>query len=225
VAHPRLLILIGVIFLLMPFVNYFAVAQYGNTPLSDYDVVLSHLGKAPLAVRLFFLLTPFAIGLGLLKVKRWAWWLFLVYSVSLAAYDIYVLVGSPALYNIGATAQTVFATVTIIYLTRKDIYAPYFSATPRGFRAGKRYPLVIDATVAGASGKSRDISSTGIYVRLTGLACKVADRVDVSFVVDGTELKCQAEVIRAEPEGVALAYRSLDSAAQRTLERWLSRQA
>lgn len=138
--RPKTLLCFGTLFLILPIINYFYIANQLEFNYKEFSVVLKSIDS----FALFLLIIPIFVGIGILFVQKWGWWLFLIYSILLIVYDIYALILSPTYFNIGVLLRSIFGIFAIIYFTRKDISAPYFKMYPRGWRGEKRKPIEME---------------------------------------------------------------------------------
>jgi hypothetical protein len=193
---PWLINAFSVLFLLLPFGNYAGRAWVNHTPWSQPGVVLA--GASPLTLAIIFF--PFLVGIGLLAVRNWGWWLFVLYAPALIAYNIWVVFRRPVLYNAGALAQAVIAFAAIGYFLQRDVYAPYLASSPRGWRKKKRIPLQLDVSLDGKAFKTRDVSDLGCYVLWPACGKAVGDTVKLRVA----ELELTGTVARVDAEGLAI---------------------
>ena len=91
-------------------------------------------------MEIILLFLPLAVGVGLFSTKKWGWWLFLIYGISLILYNLYVLKISPDLLNISAALQSIFGVATVYYFTQKDISAPYMKMVSTRLEDAKAKP-------------------------------------------------------------------------------------
>lgn len=200
--RPPLLVAFACLFLLLPVGNYVARASVRGLPLGDPARVLGAFGWVGGAL----LAGSFLVGIGLLAVRRWGWWLFLAYAPLLVAFDLYHLVRRPTAFNTGALAQTAFAFAAMAYFLRRDVHAPYLSATPRGWRARRRYPLAIAIEVDGAALRTRDFGARGCYVEWPGTPLTPGAEVRVRFSLGAGAFELVARVARVDAGGAGLAF-------------------
>ena len=124
-SRPNTLIFSGLIFIFLPVASYFYLAYEIQVSFHSPLILFSRLNL----VEIILLFLPLAVGVGLFSTKKWGWWLFLIYGISLILYNLYVLKISPDLLNISAALQSIFGVATVYYFTQKDISAPYEDGT------------------------------------------------------------------------------------------------
>ncbi|MBL8019059.1 MAG: PilZ domain-containing protein [Leptospirales bacterium] len=219
IRRPWTLIIFGVAFLLLPFLNYLSITNQLHISPRLPDVTIKLLNP----VELFLLLMPFLVGIGLLLVKRWGWWLFLGYSAILVVYNIYALVTSRSLYNAGALIQTVLGISAVLYFVRRDVSAPYMKMYPRGWRLQHREPIAIEVIVDGIRRTTADISDSGMYVIWEDCYRAPGEEVHVTLTVNGNEYKSRAGVVRVDDDGAGLAFRGASRIFKKNLKRDIAR--
>lgn len=204
--RPKTLMFFGAVFLFLPFLNYFVIASRLGIHFTLPRIIL---GQLPFHT-LFFLFAPFAVGGGLLLVKKWGWWLFLGYAVTFTIYNLVTLILKPDLYNAGALLNTVIFLSSIVYFSRKDISAPFFRMYPRGWRMQKRKPVQVSITVNGVERQTSDISLAGFFVGWEGCQLQPNDRVQVTLYSSEDFHDFEGGVVRVDDRGAGIAFRNLD---------------
>ena len=213
-ARPKPLVLFGVLFLFLPLINYFIISYQMQIPFTYPKLLLS--GLRPMQLGLLF--APIIVGIGLLSVEKWGYFVFLVYSGILILHNLVVVLQNPVLYNLGAVAQTLFGTTAILYFIRKDISAPYMKMYPRGWRLEKRKPIGIEIAIFEKKMKTRDVSVTGFYVDWTDCPYNINDDVLVIFEIAKEKFRLEAGIVRIDDEGVGIALRDMDAETEKRLE-------
>lgn len=205
-ARPKTLVFFGIIFLLLPFCNYAGVAYQTGINFTFPIIVLSQL-QLP---ALILILLPIPVGIGLLFVKKWGWWLFLMYSILLIMYNLYVILTEPEVYNIGAIVQSILGCAAVFYFVNKDISAPYMKMYPRGWRGEKRKPLELKVAIDGTALTTRDFSIAGFYVDWLDAPYNPYDAIKVTIPNRITgKMKLDAGVVRVDQNGIGVAFRGL----------------
>jgi len=157
---PFWLFTIGVCLCVMPLVNCALIFN----ELKEYNFQLIFNSGLISPIYLILLILPLPIGIGLLRVKKWAWWAILIYFPILIVYDISIWFSNASIYNSGVLFRTVLGFGVIVYFLRKDISAPYFKLYPRGWRGEKRTPLKLRVKIKGIDYVTADASLSGIFV-------------------------------------------------------------
>lgn len=219
IRRPLTLVLFGLAFLFLPILNYLGMTNQMGVPLREVRTSFALLSP----VELVLLLTPLAVGVGLLAVKRWGWWLFLGYACVLIAYNLYAVARTPGLYNAIALFNTVVGMAAVFYFVRRDISAPYMRMYPRGWRLQKRRPIEIEVIVDGIRRRTIDASTAGLYVAWPDCYRSPGEEVHLTFAVNGTEYKTRAGLVRVDEEGAGVAFRGAPRSFRRNLSRDLAR--
>ena len=208
VRRPWTLLLFGFVFCLLPVANYVSIAHSIGLPLRFYRLVLSALNP----VEWFLWIAPLPVGIGLLSVKKWGWYLLLAYGVVLSGYNLFVAASAFSRYNLGALVTTVFGLSAVIYFVRRDVAAPYMKMYPRGWRGESRTPVGISVSVNGRLVLSRDISERGLYVEWPDYEGATGSAVSVEVELAGMSFQLPAGVARVDRGvGVGLAFRDMDA--------------
>ncbi|MCE9501306.1 MAG: hypothetical protein K8R21_12535, partial [Leptospira sp.] len=109
-SRPKILILFGSLFLLLPVINYFIISYQLRIHFAFPVLVFSNL--KPLQIVLLF--APVIVGLGLFSVEKWGYFVFLGYSGILILHNLVIFIQNPLIYNLGAILQTVIGTSAIL---------------------------------------------------------------------------------------------------------------
>ncbi|MCE9501838.1 MAG: PilZ domain-containing protein [Leptospira sp.] len=160
-------------------------------------------------IEILFLFIPFIIGLGILLVKKWGWWLFLIYSVFLIIYNVQTIIFKPVFVNISALAGTLFGIGALLYFIRKDISAPYFKMYPRGWRGQVRNPIEAEIIISDQTFRTKDLSESGFFIFWTDCPFDPKQEVDIQLEIDKEKLKMKVGVVRIDKNGVGMAFRNI----------------
>jgi hypothetical protein len=221
IRRPLTLTLFGLAFACMPPVNYIAIAYRLQLPVTALSAVFASLNYYEIA--LLFAALP--VGLGLLLVKKWGWWLFLLYSIALIAYNATIFILQPFAGNLGALILALFGMAAMAYIMRNDISAPYIKMYPRGWRLQKRKPLVFEIAVDGIVRRTRDAHERGVYVDWPDCRLEPGTAVDLGFRLNANRYNLQGGIVRTDPDGVGIAFRDLDPNTQVSLRHDLRNRA
>ncbi|MCB9667527.1 MAG: PilZ domain-containing protein [Myxococcales bacterium] len=213
--RPLSLWLFGGALLLSPIVNYFAIVLHYGLPFTAVEAAFQML--SPISGLLLVL--PFPLAIGILGVRRWAWWLFLGYAPLLVAHNLYALVREASLFNIQALAGAAFGTVLMVYFLRRDVFSPFLHTGKRGWRRARRKPMVIDMQINDTMVKTKDISTSGAFAAWPGCPYPVNSALDVVLHLPQGSLRLEAGLVHVGPDGAGLAFRHVSEDAKRALER------
>jgi hypothetical protein len=220
ISRPIPIIVFGILFLLLPFINYINFAYQFQIPFQNVLEVV----KTVDSIGLILSVIPFAVGIGILLVKRWGWFLFLAYSFLVLFYNTMVLISEPSELNILTLIQSTIGFAAIFYFLKPDISAPYMKMYGRGWRFQRRRPIEADLSINGLKLKTRDLSATGFYVEWRDCPYELNQAVNVSLPMETQTLELRAGVVRLDSLGAGIAFRSLDNLTARTIKEWISRQ-
>lgn len=205
--RPKTLLFFGILFLFLPLINYLYIANQLELNYKEISVVLKSIDY----FALFLLLLPIFVGIGILSVQKWGWWLFLLYSILLIIYDIYALTLSPTYFNIGVLLRSIVGIFAIIYFTRKDISAPYFKMYPRGWRGEKRKPIEMEIKIDEKELITKDISLSGFYIGLKDSDYSINQKLDIILNLEKNPIQLKGGVVRIDKNGIGIAFRNLNS--------------
>jgi len=220
ISRPIPIIVFGILFLILPILNYINFAYQFQIPFQNVLEVLKTVDTIAVVLSII----PFAVGIGILLVKRWGWFLFLAYSVMVLFYNTMVLISEPSELNILTLVQSTVGFAAIFYFLKPDISAPYMKMYGRGWRFQKRKPIEADLSINGLKLKTRDISSSGFYVEWKDFPYELNQEVNVSLPMETQTLELKAGVVRIDSLGAGIAFRALDNPTTRTIKEWISRQ-
>ncbi len=202
--RPPLLIAFGLYFLvILPISNIVARAWVKSVSLTDAVQLAGEFSRLEWAI----LAVSLVVGAGILRVERWAWWLFVFYAPLFATYDAIIFSRNPNLFNVGALLQTIIAFGAVAYFVRRDIYAPFLAEQARGFRDRTRHAITVPIVINGEERTTVDVSEDGCFVLWPQCAGEVGDTVSVDVNVGGEHfVRESAEVARKTPEGIGISF-------------------
>ncbi|BDA78458.1 hypothetical protein LPTSP3_g13880 [Leptospira kobayashii] len=144
--YPLPILFVALIFFTIPFLNFFATAA-----LYDLSQRWDHVFDRIQPLQYFLSALSLVIAYGLIAKKKFGYYLFLLFSIVLASYNLWMVAWvslGKKLFLAGIRLQTpdiiwnaVFTAVilgAIFYFLRKEISAPYLSGLQRGWRGGYR---------------------------------------------------------------------------------------
>ena len=220
ISRPLPIIVFGILFLILPFINYINFAYQFQIPFQNFLEVM----KTVDSIALVLAVITFAVGIGILLVKRWGWFLFLGYSLMVLFYNTMVLISEPSELNILTLIQSAVGFSAIFYFLKPDISAPYMKMYGRGCRFQKRRPIETDLIIDGQKLKTRDLSTTGFFVEWKDCPYELNQELKVTFPMSTFTLELKAGVVRLDSLGAGIAFRSLDNATSRTIKEWIAKQ-
>lgn len=213
--RPVALTVFGIFFLVFPFVNFFYIAGQTGYRLSN-PLFLLLPGIWPVSL---FMVAAFIVGLGLLKVKRWGWRLFLTFALCLIAYNLLTIIIQWNAYNIGSLLRSILAIAAVLYFCQKDVSAPYFKMYPRGWRMEKRRPVQISLTIDTHPFITRDFSPSGFYVDWEDCADfhLPGDSVEIIILIENEQFDFEGGVVRMDENGAGIALRNMNREKRKKL--------
>lgn len=206
IRRPPALTLFGLAFLLMPVANYIAVAMHMQLSPMDFMTVFARMN--PMELLLLFGAIP--VGLGLLLVKKWGWWMFLIYSILLISHNAVVFALQPFAGNLGALLLALFGMSAAAYVLRNDISAPYVKMYPRGWRLQRRKPLVFEIVANDIMRRTKDAHERGVYIEWPDCSLEPGSEVQLAFRLNDNRYDLNGGVVRTDPNGVGVAFRDMD---------------
>jgi PilZ domain len=220
ISRPLPVIVFGILFLILPIINYVNFAYHFQIPFQNVGEVL----KTVDIIAVILAVVPFAVGIGILLVKRWGWFLFLFYSVLVLFYNAMVLLSDPTETNILTLIQSTIGFAAIFYFLKPDISAPYMKMYGRGWRFQVRKPVETDIAVNDLKLRTRDLSPTGFYVEWLNCPYELNQGVNVTLIIEKKTLELKAGIVRLDSIGVGIAFRSMDAETTKTIKEWIAKQ-
>ncbi len=175
---PLPILFISVFFFFIPPLSYIMTAYSFNIPLQQPSMIFSRFSWL---TYLFFFLS-ICIGFGLLKAKKWAFYLFIIFSAAILLNNFYflgkILFFSPknfSQFSTGGIILNTFFTLLILggifYFLQEEISAPYLSILPRGWRNNIRDTIPLPLKITSSAGTtisvaSENISANGVFLKL-----------------------------------------------------------
>lgn len=244
---PKRLILIGFLFVMIPLISYLATAREIEKPIYDYKSIFTSLApptsiihkRFPISQKFYVVevgiryykimlnLMAFVIGVGLLGVKRWAYFLFLTFNFILIIDSIYRVFNtglSPRIvYNL---LLTLFYFIILQYFLSKDISTPYLTLVPRSFRRKWRIEIPVKGTLITIPGEKYpfttiDISPGGCLAKIDGnielgQECKLVLELDENWVVEAVPVRREGDLL-----GLQFSYSNSQYGSQKKLSEYL----
>jgi hypothetical protein len=199
---PTSILLIGILLILMPFLSFFLLyLRKGNA--------FHHILSGIQWYQLLLILLPLPIGIGLLRVRKLAWYALLVYGSILIVWNVYTAIFYPSHWNSFALAESTLFFILIVYFLRKDISSPYFKLYPRGWRGEKRHPIQASVRINSQEFATRDFSLAGFYCdHASNESFQIGDEVALKIADLPDDFK--GGIVRIDPNGFGVAFRNLN---------------
>lgn len=219
--RPLSIIIISLIYFFEPAGNVLQAAFVNDMPVFGEFGILSHLLWSDWVILFLF---P-VVAVGVYTVRRWGWYLFLLFSVILIGYNLFVYTRNP---NYALETVLLFiAVITLMsaFFLRKHVYAPYFSPRLRWWEHAARYRVVLRSRILTDGGAhdctTLDISESGCFLG-TEAVLEEGTLVMVKIQCKGVELDCLGRVVRKSGEkervrGYGIMFQGLPRDTRRNL--------
>lgn len=115
VKKPISLIVISFILIVSPIYNYYLQLLLRKLPISWSNILSLRFTK----MELLFILLPVVCGVGLFLIKKWAWYLFLIYSSILILFNIIVTIVNPIRFNFYSLFESTLIFLGVVYFLKK----------------------------------------------------------------------------------------------------------
>lgn len=205
---PKLLISFSILILLLPVSNYIGMSMKYDFPW----YLPYHLIQYANLPEWILLISSFLSGLGLIFIKRWGWWLFILSSFTFILYNSYGFLTIPNSATKGPLIQTFIVTFALAYFLQRDIFIPYLKLYTRGWRLLRRYPIVINININDTIFKTENISLGGIFIKANECNFKINSEVAVYFELAKEGFWTKAGIASITPGyGFAIAFRNTDT--------------
>jgi hypothetical protein len=216
---PLPILISAFIFFLIPLMSYYSTASLKRIAMANFVGVLHAMTPLQLVIMVLSLLLVY----GLVQVKKYAYYLFLLFSSILISYNVWmiyrvkfhkgIMVAGRTLSSNEILYNALFTFILlglIFYFLRKEVSAPYMSLVTRGFRGNFRdtvpVPVVfssMDGEFEGA-GATESISSTGCLIPMKdNYPILEGDSLDMVFSLEekGNDVKVslKGSVVRLVP--------------------------
>ncbi|PKN29927.1 MAG: hypothetical protein CVU64_05715 [Deltaproteobacteria bacterium HGW-Deltaproteobacteria-21] len=197
--RPPSIIIIALIYFLEPVGNIMQAALVNDMPVYGESGILSHLVWTDWVILSLFPVT----GVGIYMVRRWGWYLFVAFSVTLIVYNVYVYSINPN-YEL-ETVLLFIGVVTFMsaFFLRKHVYAPYFNPRLRWWESAARYRVGLNTQILTDQGVQTcttvDISETGCFLS-TRAVLEEGSLVMLKIHCRGAEIGCLGRIVRKSTE-------------------------
>lgn len=194
--RPLSIVLIALFYFIQPIGNVVQAAFVNNLPLLGEGGILARLLWTDWIILGLFPI----VGIGIYKVKRWGWYLFICFSALLILYNLAVYFFLNPNYNLETVLFFIMIITAISALfLRKHVYAPYFNPRLRWWETARRYRVQLKTTIMTSDGvspcKTMDISDSGAFVECAS-DFKEGSHVWLNLGCNGIEISCLGKVVR-----------------------------
>lgn len=214
IKKPVFIVIISIILVLSPVYNYYLQLTVRNLSMNWKNIQSIYFTGFELA----FLILPIICGIGLYLIKKWAWYLFMLYSIILILFNIYASIVNPVKFNFYSLLESTIIFMGTVYILKKDISAPYFKMYPRGWRGEKRKPIQIKVLINAVERFTKDISEAGFYVNWKDVPFEINQEVIVEIETKQGKQVFTAGVVRKDENGVGFAFRQLGNEKNKQIQ-------
>jgi hypothetical protein len=233
IHRPNTLIAFGIFFLILPFLNYIGIAIRFKHMLIEFSNIMGEL----YSLEMILLVIPVFVGVGILLVQTWGWWLFIFYAILLTLHNSITIFHDPAVYNLNSLIQTVIAFAAIYYFLKKEVSAPYLFRPkdnlvlsnilenygnmfniPNGWRRAKRRNAEIRINLSNHALVTKNLSSSGFYADWIDPPFQPNDAVQIDFKINDKSYDLKGGVVRVDETGIGIAFRDLTKEMKKSLE-------
>ncbi len=213
VSRPLRLTLFGIFFLSIPIINYIGLAIRNRIPLYELRLIFAEFR----ILEILLICIPVFVGIGLLLVQKWGWWLFIFYSIILVFYNTFILFVEFQPYNINSFFQTLLVFSALYYFLKKDVSAPFlfrpvefglaaslqkklnllFSITD-GFRKATRRAIKTEVFIDSIKIKTLDLSAGGLYGVTSQFPFSINDPVKLKLNLNKKDFELDAGIVRID---------------------------
>ena len=200
---PKFIVIFSFFYLLYPIINI--VAFLSTTPpsvaLSTFqDFILEKPTYMLLNIALWLATLPLCYGL--FKVKRWAWFYFVVHAILVITMSLFSVVSIKEDIDVQPRFNIVFflnllVLIPMILFTKKEIRMPYLNPRLKWWEQSKRVKHNVKVVFQNEDFDTFDISESGAFILDTENKIKVypEDIIPISLALDNKIIKCYCEVI------------------------------
>lgn len=175
------------------------------------------------------LIMSFLVGIGILGVKRWAFFLYLIFNGILIIHGIYYLIKYWGFNTDLLSTESLITNMLIVlvsfiltlYMLNSEISTPYLTLVPRGFRKKWRTEIPLKGVLKDSLGskiliQTLDVSPSGCLATANGYVLEEGT-YDLEFDIE-KPWNVTASVVRSNPDSVGLKFNYSSPADIRKIE-------
>ena len=197
--RPKMLVAIAWVYILATPINILLVAF--NFDAGDVYGLLLHFSLTGWLL----LLTAPIIGIGLLALRRVAYFSFLIHAACLVAYNLFLAMDLSGPYYAGSLVRSVLGLFALAYFLRREVSSPYLNLVPRGWRHHRREHIRTGIHIGDSRFVTSDLSSAGCFVpALSGSA--PGDRVNLKLETDVGQIAGIGLATRVDSGGTGIQF-------------------
>lgn len=194
---PILIVVFSIIYLLNPIGNFLFAIFLSNSLSADKNSSelfrLMEAGNIIVILNFIFWFLAIPLSYGLFKVRAWAWYYFLFYSIAMVILSLF---GSD--YKVHFSPATVINLIFLIpigYFISKEVRAVYFNPRLRWWEQSKRFIHEIKIEIENKIYSTFDISETGSFViDNKELNLELNELVPIVIDLDDKKINCYGQV-------------------------------
>ena len=237
IHRPKTLIFFGIFFLILLFINYIGIAIRFKHRLVEIANILGELHS----LEMILLAIPVFVGIGILLVQTWGYYLFLFYAMLLIMHNTITFFQDPAVYNVNSLLQTIIIFGGVFYFLKKETSAPYlfrpmdnlvllnilenynsYFRIPNGWRRAKRKDLQVNINLSNHGLITKNFSTTGFYADWIDPPLNPSEEVLIVFEINNQNYNLKGGVVRVDENGIGIAFRNMTKEIKKSLEPNLS---
>lgn len=186
------------------------------------EVPWSDVGEALEGPGLLYLAAIYVVAFGIYNVKIWGYYLFLVFSILIAGFDIYHALTSTGGTNFWFLFDLVLLLFSAFIFSRRNLIEPYFNPSIRWWERPGRIRIDVPALirVAGSEVSTQilDISHSGCFADFEPRPVP-GQKIEIEIVYASNNFLSPAVVVRhsENPKGIGIKFLALDAAKNETL--------
>ena len=205
-SKPVLIEIFALMYLLNPIGNLLSLLYFNmqNTPYQNLMMLLHSIssGSVIVIINVLLWLSAIPLAFGLYRVHLWAWYYFIIHSISMVIISLFDGQGqfSPSI----ATIINIVFLVPIGYFISKEIRTPYFNPSTRWWKQATRFHHEINIIIEGKKFETYDLSDTGAFIMSdVDAGFLIKELYPISVELPSGSIQCFAEIIWHKVEGTA----------------------
>jgi len=198
-------------FLIAPIFNILLLSWVNKWPLTGPRAVIERFSAYEQIILLFFPI----VAVGIWRVAKWGYYLFMAFSIMIVAHNFYVLL-SHKLYSSYVVLLFQVTTFSVIgFFLQKHITAPYFNPKLRWWESPTRFKTLIAGSVQ-YLGKLHDVevldvSKGGCFV-YCNKHLNLGDEIILEFTYNGNLFRSSGDIVwmsERAPTGFGIKFKNI----------------
>ncbi len=199
---PKFIVVFSLFYLLYPLINIIAFlsTQTPTIALSTFQALILEKPTYML-LNVILWLTTFPLCYGLFKVKRWAWFYFVIHAIFVITMSLFSVVFIKEDMDVQPKFNLVFffnllVLIPMILFIKKEIRTPYLNPRVKWWEQSTRVRHTVKVVYQNEEFKTFDISESGAFILDSESKIKVypQDIIPISLVLDNKIIKCYCEI-------------------------------